>query len=111
MRALLKLFLGLLLAAGLMTGSVAHALETAGGHEVTSATQWLHSAGDHDEVPADNHKDYPHHHNQCHGHDLAAHLKIVGPAMPERLDFSTKPALAAALATERPARLLRPPIA
>ncbi len=59
----------------LANGAAVHALELSSAGEVTEATQWMHSAGDHDEVPADADKNYPHHHNQCQGHDLAAPLK------------------------------------
>ncbi|MDQ8757617.1 hypothetical protein RCO27_15410 [Sphingosinicella sp. LHD-64] len=110
MRRLFDLILAFCLFAGLATGAVAHAAELAGNGEVTAATEWLHADGDHDEVPADTDKGYPHHHNSCHGHDLAAPLKASRPAGFGRADVP-RPATDVARASGPPASLLRPPIA
>lgn len=63
---------------GMMGGTIVHAAEISGAHDVSTATQWLHTDSDHDQVPADSDKDYPHHHTVCHGHDLAAPTKTCG---------------------------------
>lgn len=111
MRGLLSLISALCLFASLATGAVVHAAELVAAGEVTAATQWLHADGDHDQVPADADKDYPHHHNVCHGHDLAAPVKTCGG--PGALDRAGRPAVAAdALpAAGPPDSPLRPPIA
>ena len=111
MRALLKLVAIFCLIIGLMAGSIVHAMETGGGGEVTAATEWLHADGDHDQVPADADKNYPHHHDGCHGHDLGAPLKTC----PSLVSANRKQAAAGApvfiLAAGPPHRHLRPPIA
>ncbi|MBO9575311.1 MAG: hypothetical protein J7494_06225 [Sphingobium sp.] len=111
MRTLLKLVAMLCLVTGLVAGSVVHAVETGSGGEVTTATQWLHADGDHDQVPADADGNYPHHHNACHGHDLGAPPKTCLP----QLSASGEQAVAGVpvfiLAAGPPHRLLRPPIA
>ena len=111
MRALLTLFIGLLMLGSLANGAAVHAIELSSAGEVTEATLWMHSAGDHDEVPADADKNYPHHHNQCQGHDVAAPLKAC--AMPVRVRASSAQGAVATvtLVTGPPATLLRPPIA
>ena len=111
MHALLKLAAALYLIASLMAGSVAHAVETGSGGEMTSASAWLHAENDHDHVPADADRDYPHHHTVCHGHDLGAPLHdCAPPALTGRLP-SPRPAPSAELAAGPPEHLLRPPIA
>jgi hypothetical protein len=75
---LLDLILLFGLFVGMMGGAIAHAAETSGSHDVSTASQWLHIDGDHDQVPADADKNYPHHHTTCHGHDLAAPIKACG---------------------------------
>jgi len=111
MRALLTLFIGLLMLGSLANGAAVHAIELSSAGEVTEATSWMHSAGDHDEVPADADKNYPHHHNQCQGHDLAAPLKAC--AVPKAVHAAAKPVsgVASILIAGPPAKLLRPPIA
>lgn len=111
MRALLTLFIGLLMLGSLANGAAVHAIELSSADEVTEATLWMHSAGDHDEVPADADRNYPHHHNQCQGHDLAAPLKAC--AVPKAVHAPAKPAsiTASILIAGPPAKLLRPPIA
>jgi hypothetical protein len=111
MRALLTLIVAVLMIGSLANGAAVHALELSSAGEVTETTLWLHSAGDHDEVPADADRNYPHHHNQCQGHDVAAPLKAC--PVPTRIRAGiTQPSVAtAALVAGPPARLLRPPIA
>ena len=111
MRALLTLILSVLMMAGLANGSAVHAIELASIGEVTEATEWMHSAGDHDEVPADADKNYPHHHNQCQGHDLAAPLKACAAPKPVRASARLASIDASVLVAGPPTRLLRPPIA
>lgn len=111
MRALRSLLLAFLLALGLLNGSMLHAVELSGGHEVTEATAWLHSDGDHDEVPPDADHNYPHHHNQCHGHDVAASAKGCAAPVAERIPATLKPAPMSAMAGRAPPAPLRPPIA
>ena len=111
MRALLTLILGVLLIGSLANGSAVHALELASVGEVTETTLWLHSAGDHDEVPADADRNYPHHHNQCQGHDVAAPLKACAAPVRVRAASERTPVATAALIAGPPAALLRPPIA
>lgn len=111
MRALLTLILGVLLIGSLANGATVHALELSSAGEVTDTTLWLHSDGDHDEVPADADRNYPHHHNQCQGHDVAAPLKACAAPVRIRVSSTRAPVAAAALDAGPPARLLRPPIA
>jgi len=109
MRGLLDLILVVCLFVGMVGASVAHAAETRG--EPTSATAWLHVAGDADEVPADSDKSTPHHHDVCHGHDLAAPMKACdAPLAPHAAEV---PSLApdTLRAPVLSAAVLRPPIA
>ena len=111
MHVLFRLFCALFLIASLANGAVVHAAEVAGQGEVTAATEWLHLAGDHDQVPPDTDKNYPHHHTSCQGHDVGVPFK-AGPtigwtgetgAVIEPRDLFVREALAT--------RTLRPPIA
>lgn len=111
MRALLTLLVAVLMIGGLANGAAIHALELSSAGEVTETTLWLHSAGDHDEVPADSDRNYPHHHNQCQGHDVAAPLKACAVPVPVRVPATQSPVPVAMLAAGPPAALLRPPIA
>ena len=111
MSRLLNLILLIGLFAGLMSGAMAHAAETSGSGEVTAATQWLHSDGDHDQVPADSDSDYPHHHTICHGHDLAAPIKACHPPLASEGAGLPRPSADAALAAGVDRSPLRPPIA
>jgi hypothetical protein len=70
MRRLSALFLCLMLVMSLGVGSVAHAAEGPVGVEISAATSIGHADGDGDQVPADSQKGYPHHHAECHGHDI-----------------------------------------
>ncbi len=110
-RGLITLLLAVCLFAGLVNGSALHAAELASFGEVTAATQWLHADGDHDEVPADADKNYPHHHNSCHGHELGALMKLGLACHLESRAPMPKPAAHPALAAGPPFRTLRPPIA
>ncbi len=110
MRGLFRLVLTLCLFAGLAGGSISHAAEIAGGGEVAAADAWQHAEGDHDEVPADADKNYPHHHSLCHGHDMAAPMKACGPGGFARAALP-RPAADAAPTGAAPAFPLRPPIA
>ncbi|EQB29699.1 hypothetical protein [Sphingobium ummariense] len=49
--------------------SMAHAAEAAGG-SIAGLEFTLHAPGDGDEVPADSDSGIPHHHANCHGHDV-----------------------------------------
>lgn len=111
MRAILKLAAVLYLVASLMAGSVAHAVETGGAGETTAAAAWLHAEGDHDQVPADADRDYPHHHTVCHGHDIGAALDACAPPAFAGRAPASHPALRHAPAADPQHRLLRPPIA
>jgi len=111
MRGLLAIVAAFCLFAGLANGAIAHAVELTAHEDVGAAGSWQHFNGDSDEVPADSDKNYPHHHNMCHGHELATPLKSCAVAIvPDRA-----PALTAgpgrALTSASPARALRPPIA
>jgi len=75
MRALFRLFCALFLIASLANGAAVHAAELGGQGEVTAATEWMHLAGDHDQVPPDSDKNYPHHHTSCQGHDIGVPFK------------------------------------
>ncbi|MDB5686273.1 MAG: hypothetical protein JWR77_862 [Rhizorhabdus sp.] len=111
MSRLLNLMLLLGLFVAMMGGAMVHAAETPGGGEVTAATSWQHSDGDHDQVPADADKDYPHHHAICHGHDLAVLMKVC--AAPPAGDAAglLRPSADAVPAPAAPGSPLRPPIA
>jgi hypothetical protein len=111
MRTLFSLFCALFLIASLANGAVVHAAEVAGQGEVTATTEWLHLAGDHDQVPPDTDKNYPHHHTSCQGHDVGVPFKAGAPvgwtaeagAVIEPRGLFVREALAT--------RTLRPPIA
>jgi hypothetical protein len=79
MRLLLPFIAALMLVITGMT-SVAHATEAPGGSAVGAELAIGHAPGDADEVPADADRDSPHHHSICHGHDLAAPVRV--PAAP-----------------------------
>lgn len=67
MRSLLPMLICLML---VFTGSsMAHPAESPAPMAASDIT--LHVAGDGDEHPADQHSSLPHHHNVCHGHDVA----------------------------------------
>jgi hypothetical protein len=111
MRSLLAFIACLILVVSGLS-SVAHATEMPGDAAVSAlelATS--HSPGDADEVPADSDRGYPHHHSICHGHDLAAPLKM--PAAPQRFrdHAATHPALANALIDRTLDAPHRPPMA
>jgi len=110
-RRLLKLLLAFCLIAGPMAGSVVHAMEMAGGQEVTETTHWLHAEGDADQVPPDADKDYPHHHNVCHGHELAAPLKACDTSAVLGRGLAPTPVPDHVLGSVPLRRTLRPPIA
>jgi hypothetical protein len=109
MRGLLNLILAVCLFVGMVGGSIAHAAETGG--EPTSATAWLHVAGDADEVPADSDKSTPHHHDVCHGHDLAAPVRTCDARLAPHVDPAPRLAPDTLLAPAPSSALLRPPIA
>jgi len=111
MRALHRLILGLCLVAGLLTGAMAHGAETASFGEVTQATAWLHAEGDHDQVPADADRNYPHHHNVCHSHDVAAQFRQCDVRTFLGRIVLPRPAAHLALTASPPGHDLRPPIA
>lgn len=70
MHRLLAFFGCLAIVLSLGMGSAAHACESVGYVEISTAGLVAHSAGDSDELPADADKAYPHHHADCHGHQL-----------------------------------------
>jgi hypothetical protein len=70
MHRLLAFFGCLAIVLSLAMGSVAHARESAGYVEISAQGIVTHSAGDSDELPADADKAYPHHHADCHGHQV-----------------------------------------
>lgn len=70
-RWLLTFVAGMMLLMSIGMGGIAHAAETSGCLDAPQAQTALHAAGDCDEVPADDHKGYPHHHAACHGHCAA----------------------------------------
>lgn len=110
MRMLLPLLACLILIVTSLT-SVAHAADGAeGAISAVEMTAW-HAPGDADNVPADADRDYPHHHSLCHGHDLAAPMKLG--AAPELYcgARALRPSLAAMLPTRAADTPLRPPIA
>jgi hypothetical protein len=111
MRRLLAFLFGLFLVTSLVAGSAVRAVEIGAGGEITPATEWLHSPGDHDHVPADNHRNSPHHHGHCAGHDLATPLKACRIASPMHKPNRLRPADMHLMAAAPPATMLRPPIA
>jgi len=108
MRGLINAILMLCLFVGMVGGSIAHAAETGG--EPSSATAWLHVAGDADEVPADADKNTPHHHDLCHGHDLATPMKACDAQRVLRASEASIPAPDNLPARAPGTSLLRPPI-
>lgn len=69
LKSTLRLFiLGVILIFGVLSSGSVQAVPVA--DDVTSHS--FHAAGDHDEVPADEHGSTPHHHTGCAGHDVPA---------------------------------------
>lgn len=68
MRALLHMLVCLTL---LFTGWASTAQAGENHAPMAASALALHVAGDGDEHPADQHSNLPHHHNICHGHDVA----------------------------------------
>lgn len=87
MRRLLTIMLGLFLAASLGLGAAAHACEVAAPDHGTSMSLIAHFDGDGDQVPADADKAFPHHHANCHGHDIG--VPTIRDAV--RIDLSLMP--------------------
>jgi hypothetical protein len=110
MRGLFHLLLALCLSAGLATGAVSHAADMDEHGAPTAAADGQHSDGDHDRVPADTDKTYPHHHSTCHGHDLTAAMRACGPGIFER-PAVPRPAAEVSRPGGSPPSPLRPPIA
>lgn len=86
MRAILTLLATLVLGLGVLSGALVHATEVAGNPELTLASSSFHIAGDADEVRGDGDKAMPHHHNVCHGHDVAAPFSEPGSICLRGLD-------------------------
>lgn len=111
MRRLLSLIAALFLFAGLANGAIGYAMELNGHGEVATACQSEHFGGDADEVPADADKNYPHHHNMCHGHELGAPFRLLdGPPARHRRS-APNPSPDHVLVSGPTSRALRPPIA
>lgn len=70
-RSFLPLISAFMLVLMFWTGSAAHAAEALECGGETSAAAVGHYDGDRDQVPADDDKAAPHHHNACHGHCMA----------------------------------------
>ena len=109
MRGLINAILIMCLFVGMVGGSIAHAAETGG--EPSSTTAWLHVPGDADEVPADSDKNTPHHHDLCHGHDLATPIRACDAQRALCANEASIPAPDTLLAPAPGASPLRPPIA
>lgn len=77
MRKLLPLFACLMLVLTGLSG-MAHAAESVGGSMI-GLEFVAHAPGDGDEVPADSDNNQPHHHNSCHGHDIATPAPTLAP--------------------------------
>ena len=108
---LFHLLAALCLFASLASGSIVHAAEMVGGHEATGASQLLHVDGDDDQVPADRENGRPHHHDLCHGHDMATPAKAFAPS-PNPKTTGTLLRLSPVAPAAGPAPSpLRPPIA
>lgn len=110
-RRLVSLLATLVLGAGLLFGSLAHATEVAGNPVPTAATAWLHPDGDADQVAVDSDKAVPHHHNSCNGHDLAAPLAVPDIRYPGFTQTARMADPASPLGDVSPFLTLRPPIA
>lgn len=112
MRGLLRLIMSLCLIAGLATGAAVHASGLAACCEVSPSAQWLHAESGHDPEPVDSGQaGHSHRHSACHGHDMAAPMKL-GPA-PCAFDAiaQPRPVADAFLPAGPPSLPLRPPIA
>lgn len=110
MRRLFVLIWTMLLFAALMNGAAVNAAEL-GDHGSSAANaQWLHAAGDADEVPADAGKNAPHHHITCQGHDLGTPIELRLPAL-WAATMIRAPEQDMRLAEAQRARNHRPPIA
>lgn len=110
MRRLLALVSALMLVLVLWTGTGAHAAEAIDCGEVAESAAG-HFEGDGDEVPSDEGKAAPHHHNACHGHCVA----VPSGADAAELAIDESKLLTIARARYRgslgPDTAIRPPIA
>ncbi len=107
----MRRFLGLIAFACLLIGSVSGTLVHATEIASIEGPASMHADGDGDQVPADGHAPTPHHHGACHGHELAALIKLSAPRI--ALLVSTLPVSwrDAAFVAIPPRQTLRPPIA
>ena len=110
MRLFLAFVAFIWLSSGFMTCCAAHATEPFAPPMPVTSDGLLHSDGDHDQVPADGHGDYPHHHTGCGGHDVGnGPAKIAGADwLHDTRQFAGKHAVGVAEAP--PGKNLRPPI-
>lgn len=85
MQRLLTIMLGLFLAASLGLGAASHACEVAAPDHGTSISLIAHFDGDGDQVRSDADKAFPHHHANCHGHDIGVptirHAVRIDPSL------------------------------
>lgn len=109
MRRLLTIMLGLFLAASLGLGAAAHACEVAAPDHGTTISIIAHFDGDGDQVPADADKAFPHHHANCHGHDIG--VPAIRDAVRIDLSSKQKPGFGreGAIASHQSDPALRPP--
>lgn len=111
MRRLLSLLAVFCLFAALANGAVLHASELAEPDRASAASLWLHADCGAEHAPADAHKNYPHHHGACHGHELAASLRLTGVAFVHHRAIAPPAVPDNPVVTGPTATLLRPPIA
>lgn len=90
-------------------GSVAHAMEPIVCIDANSAAEMGHVDGDGDQVPADSDKGYPHHHGDCHGHQVAAPVAKAEVLGRDKNTSLIRPTRTTALAAAAVDTALRPP--
>lgn len=87
----------------------AHAVQLAGCDEPIASEMLMHAEGDCDEVPSDQHKAYPHHHDGCHGEHVGAAVRSEDLIEPMLAAQAYAPAHMAAFVDHRADTTLRPP--
>ena len=108
MRTLTSCLVCLMLVLTAWTGT-AHAAELLGCSAPAQAEMRLHVAGDCDEVPADADKNFPHHHDSCHGQHMSMAALDQVVVRPSRVRAPYGASRVYTLAAIQTNRTLRPP--
>ena len=111
MKRALTLLLAAILTLTMGVGTVAHAMEPVISFDNVAAAEMGHTPGDADQVPADSDKGYPHHHAECHGHQIGEPERACASPIVFRSTLRIPPAEFARLAPTPISPENRPPIA